>query len=82
MSSALVPLFLGDWVLQSRVYYDIPFQIPAAISLYYIGRKNGKMIVIALLLITGYLSLHVLSNLGFVPPKDPSSIVIEPTVPH
>ncbi len=69
LSTALIPLFIGDYVLQSRVLYDIPFQIPAAISLYYIGRKNSKMISIALLLITGYLSLHVLANLGYLPPR-------------
>ena len=31
LSTALIPLFIGDYVLQSRVLYDIPFQIPAAI---------------------------------------------------
>jgi hypothetical protein len=67
LSTALIPLFMGDWVLQSRVLYEIPFQIPAAISLYYIGRKNGKMMFIALLLVTCYLSFHVLANLGYVP---------------
>lgn len=75
LSTALVPLFLGDYALQSRVLYNVPFQIPAAISLYYIGRKNGKMISIALLLITGYLSLHILANLGYVPPDNPLSII-------
>lgn len=75
LSTALVPLFLGDYVLQSRVLYNVPFQIPAAISLYYIGRNNGKMISIALLLITGYLSLHILANLGYVPPDNPLSII-------
>ena len=75
LSTALIPLFIGDYVLQSRVLYDIPFQIPAAISLYYIGRNNGKMISIALLLITGYLSLHVLANLGYVPPTNPLTII-------
>ena len=68
MSTALIPLFVGDWVLQSRVLYEIPFQIPAAISLYNIGKKHGKMMFIALSLITGYLSFHVLANLGYVPP--------------
>lgn len=70
LSTALIPLFIGDYLLQSRVLYDIPFQIPAAISLYYIGRNNHKMMSIALLLITGYLSLHVLANLGYVPPPN------------
>lgn len=36
LSTALTPLFIGDYVSQSRVLYDIPFQIPAAISFYYI----------------------------------------------
>lgn len=75
LSTALIPLFVGDYILQSRVLYDIPFQLPAAISLYYIGRNNGKLISIALLLITGYLTLHVLINLGYVPPSNPLSIV-------
>jgi hypothetical protein len=76
LSTALIPLFIGDYILQSRVLYDIPFHIPAAVSLYYIGRKNGKMISIALLLITGYLSLHVLANLGYVPPTNPLSFIL------
>lgn len=75
LSTALIPLFIGDYVLQSRVLYDIPFQIPAAISLYYIGRKNSKLIFIALLLIAGYLSFHVLTNLGYIPPTNPLSII-------
>lgn len=75
LSTALIPLFIGDYVLQSRVLYDIPFQIPAAISLYYIGRKNSNLIFIALLLIAGYLSFHVLANLGYIPPTNPLSII-------
>lgn len=50
-------------------------KITAAISLHYIGRKNSKMISVAVLLITGYLSFHVLANLGYVPPTNPLSIV-------
>lgn len=75
LSTALIPLFIGDYVLQSRVLYDIPFQIPAAISLYYIGSKNSKLIFISLLLIAGYLSFHVLANLGYVPPTNRLSII-------
>lgn len=75
LSTALIPLFIGDYVLQSRILYDIPFQIPAAISLHYIGRKNGKLIFVALLLIAGYLSFHILANLGYIPPSNPLSII-------
>lgn len=69
LSIALVPLFLGDYVLQSRVLYNIPFQIPAAISLNAIWRENHKLLFIAILMVTGYLSFHVLANLGYVPPS-------------
>ena len=76
LSSALIPLFLGDWVVQSRVLYDIPFQIPAAIALYTIWKENHKITFIAILLITGYLSLHVVANLGYVPPN-PGRFIIK-----
>lgn len=72
LSTALIPLFIGDFLLQSRILYDIPFQIPAAISIYYIESKNGKMMITALLLIMVYLSLHIVANLGYVPPPPPS----------
>lgn len=64
MSSAIVPLFIGDWVLQSRVIYEIPFQMPAAIGLFFIWKDNQKLIAIAIILIAGYLSFHILVNLG------------------
>jgi hypothetical protein len=35
------PLFFGDWVVQSRVFFNIPFQIPAAIALNYISRHEN-----------------------------------------
>jgi hypothetical protein len=63
-SSASVPLFIGDWVLQSRVIYEIPFQIPAAIGLFFIWKDNQKLIFISIILVAAYLSFHVLVNLG------------------
>jgi hypothetical protein len=33
-------LFLGDWIVQSRVFYNIPFQIPAAIALTYLSTQR------------------------------------------
>jgi hypothetical protein len=32
-SIAIIPLFFGDWIVQSRTIYMIPFQIPAALGL-------------------------------------------------
>lgn len=37
------PLFFGDWIVQSRVFYNIPFQIPAAIALTYISRHESAI---------------------------------------
>jgi hypothetical protein len=36
LSIGIMPLFFGDWHIQLRVLYNIPFQIPAAIALTYL----------------------------------------------
>ncbi len=45
LSSGLVPLFFGSWAIQARVFYDMPFEIPAAIALYYISSRSGTILV-------------------------------------
>jgi hypothetical protein len=45
LSAGLVPLFFGSWAIQARVFYDMPFEIPAAIALYYIWRRLGTIVV-------------------------------------
>jgi hypothetical protein len=45
LSAGLVPLFFGSWSIQARVFYDIPFEIPAAIALYYISARAGSILV-------------------------------------
>jgi hypothetical protein len=45
LSAGLVPLCIGSWTVQVRVLYDIPFEIPAAIALYYISTRSGSMLV-------------------------------------
>jgi hypothetical protein len=44
LSSGLVPLFFGSWVIQARVFYDMPFEIPAAIALYYVSSRLGSIL--------------------------------------
>jgi hypothetical protein len=44
-SLGLIPLNIGGWILQARVLYDMPFEIPAAIALYYISRRSDSMLV-------------------------------------
>ena len=41
LSAGIVPLFFGNWTIQTRIVYDMPFEIPAAISLYYISKRSG-----------------------------------------
>jgi len=45
VSAGMVPLIFGLWVLQARVLYNIPFEIPAAIALYYISTRAGTRLV-------------------------------------
>ena len=42
LSVGMVPLIIGSWTLQVRILYDIPFEIPAAIALYYISSRAGS----------------------------------------
>jgi hypothetical protein len=41
MSTALIPLFIGDYVLQSRKLNEIPFQIPEGHSII-LGKRMVK----------------------------------------
>jgi hypothetical protein len=45
LSAGVVPLFFGSWAIQARVFYDVPFEIPAAIALYYLSRRSGSILV-------------------------------------
>jgi hypothetical protein len=71
LSIGSIPLFFGDWVVQSRVLYDIPFQIPAAIGLCYIGRKqtNGTLIILAVCTWLVGVSIRAASNFSIMSPS-------------
>jgi hypothetical protein len=45
LSTGLIPIFLGNWDLQTRVFYNIPFEIPAAIAIYYVSRRSSSLLV-------------------------------------
>jgi hypothetical protein len=73
LSIGIVPLFFSDWILQTRVFYNIPFQIPAAIGLYYIMRQQQQMMkgIMTLVPICIWLiaiSIVNVSNFYVVPP--------------
>jgi hypothetical protein len=49
LSAGLLPLYIGSWILQTRVFYETPFEIPAAIALYYISTRvaASKLVTVA-----------------------------------
>ena len=70
LSIGIIPLFLGNWILQARVFYDIPFQIPAAIALTYLyQRRNGALILIAVSIWLMALSIRAVTNFYFIAPS-------------
>ena len=63
-------LFLGDWIVQSRVFYNIPFQIPAAIALTYLARrKNAFKILLPIYVWLIAISIWTVSNFYEVSPS-------------
>ncbi len=68
LSVGIAPLFFGDWVIQSRVFYDIPFQIPAAIGLSYLRmRYNGVLMLLPISLWLIAISFRDVYNFIFPP---------------
>lgn len=64
LSIGIVPLFVGDVVVQSRVLYDIPFQIPAGIALAYIRKDfNGILLLLPVGIWLIGMSIIAVSNL-------------------
>jgi hypothetical protein len=44
LSIGIIPISIGDWVVQTRVFYEIPFQIPAAVAMTYIQTQSNGTI--------------------------------------
>jgi len=68
LSIGIVPFFFSDWILQTRVFYNIPFQIPAALALGYIIKQRqtkGMMILVPICVWLIAISIVNLSN--FIP---------------
>jgi hypothetical protein len=47
LSIGLLPFLFGEWIIQTRVFYNIPFQIPAALGLLYIRQQAAGLIRLA-----------------------------------
>jgi hypothetical protein len=68
LSVGLFPFLLGDYIVQVRVFYDIPFQIPAAIALSSIWRKTViPVLPICIFLLNA--TFMAVSNFYLIPPS-------------
>jgi hypothetical protein len=68
LSLGILPIFFGDKIVQSRIFYDIPLQIPAGVALTSIFvRKDGKLKSIAIIAGLIAISVYTMSNLGVSP---------------
>jgi hypothetical protein len=65
LSAGLVPLYIGSWTLQVRVLYDIPFEIPAAIALYYISTRSGSSRLVTLAACTWLVAVSLVTVMNY-----------------
>jgi len=63
LSIGILPILFGDDIIQSRVFYNIPFQIPAAIGLFYLtSQHRGNLLIIAISIWIFTMSIQALIN--------------------
>lgn len=64
LSMGIVPIFFGDILIQSRLFYDIAFQIPAAIGLNHIRqyRYSGNLMLVSICMWLFAVSIRAVSN--------------------
>ena len=68
LSVGLFPFLLGNYIIQVRVFYDIPFQIPAAIALSSIWKKTLiPVLPICIFLLNA--TIMAVSNFYLIPPS-------------
>lgn len=69
---SLLPILFGDFVVQSRMLYNIPFQIPASVMMYklYQSPKTpfGKPLLVAIILMQFNYALRAMANMYYVAP--------------
>ena len=59
-------IFLGNPGVQGRILYDIPFQIPAALSLSFIKKQpGGTLVLIAICILLVSISIRAVMNFHF-----------------
>ncbi|HYL67328.1 MAG TPA: hypothetical protein VEU72_09310 [Nitrosopumilaceae archaeon] len=69
LAIGILPLLFGNDLIQSRVFYDIPFQIPAAIALFYLSRRINLLMALPICIWVVAISLRMVTNFYFVSPS-------------
>jgi hypothetical protein len=70
LSTGFLPLFIGDWAIQTRIFYNIPFQIPAAIALTHLRRQpNTRILVVPICIWLIAISIIAVSNFHLILPS-------------
>ena len=67
LSIGLIAFLIGDYRVQARIFYDIPFQIPAAIALSWL-RKSGTTSLISIPICIWLIGLVIRSVSNFPSP--------------
>jgi hypothetical protein len=65
LSTGMLPLFAGNWDLQVRVLYNVPFQIPAAIALARINNRGHAFRVFLPAIVIWLVAMSVISVSNF-----------------
>jgi len=66
LSIGFATLFFGTPLIQGRILYDIPFQIPAALSLTYIRKRpGGTLVFLAICIMLVSISIRTVMNFHF-----------------
>jgi hypothetical protein len=69
LSTGILPLFFGNWALETRVFYNIPFQIPAAIAITQLKEQsNTRILVVPICVWLIAMSIIAVSNFYLIPP--------------
>jgi hypothetical protein len=64
-SIGILPLFFGDREILARIMYDIPFQIPAAVAIFWLQKRGvvGMALTVAILLSLLAGSIRIATNI-------------------
>ena len=71
LSIGIIPILFGNWIIQTRILYDIPFQIPAAIALTHIRKKyaNGTLVLFPICIWLLAICIRAVSNFYLIFPS-------------